>query len=94
MRPALVRPCSSPPPTLIAASQAMINGLARPQRKRLLAGDKEPLLGPIPVQRSSKTRRVTYLADHSRRFLALSLRNMEVDFWKKAVYSPYPPASI
>ena len=72
----------------------MINGLAwPPQRKRLLAGDKEPLLGPIPVQRSSKTRRVTYLADHSRRFLALSLRKIDVDFWKKAVYISYPPAS-
>jgi len=30
------------------------------------------------------------LADHSRRFLALSLRKMDVDFWKKAVYSSYP----
>ncbi len=30
------------------------------------------------------------MADHARRFLALSLRNMEVDFWKKADYSPYP----
>jgi len=76
---------------LIAAFHAMINGLAwPPQRKRLLAGDKEPLLGPIPVQRSSKTRRVTYLADHSRRFLALSLRKIDVDFWKKAVYISYP----
>jgi len=58
--------------------------------KTAVGGRKEPLLGPIPVQRSSKTRRVTYLADHSRRFLALSLRNIDVNFWKKAAYASYP----
>jgi len=30
------------------------------------------------------------MADHSRRLLALGLRCMDVDFWKSAVYSPYP----
>ena len=56
-----------------------------------VAADKNSSSRPVSVQRSSKTRRVTYLADHSRRFLALSLRNMDVDFWKKAVYASYPP---
>jgi len=54
---ALVRPCTSPPPTLITACHAMINGLARPHRqKRPLAADKSSSSRPVPVQRSSKTR--------------------------------------
>ena len=42
-----------PPPTLITAFHAMINGLARPpQRKRLLAADKSSSSRPVSVQRS------------------------------------------
>gem|GEM_PF-4891258 len=36
---------------------------------------------------------VTCLADPSRRFLALSSPSIDVDFWKKAVYSSYPPTA-
>lgn len=71
----------------------MINGLARPpEQKRLLAGEKIRSSRPVPVQRSSKTRRVTHVADHARCFLALGLWSMDVDFWEKAVYISYPHA--
>ena len=89
---ALVRPCTSPPPTLIAAPSDDQRPRSASSTKTAVGCRQKQLLGPVPVQRSSKTHRVTYLADHSRRFLALGLRRMGVDFWKKrAVYSPYPP---
>lgn len=36
---------------------------------------------------------IAYLADHFPRFLALSSRSIDMNFWKKAVYSSYPPVA-